>query len=66
MIFRLRLPAALARVALKRAGTTRRLTDVLVEALANDTIFADLMARTDPVNHDPRPRPRLGGSWDER
>lgn len=48
MIFRLRLPAALARVALKRAGTSRRLSEVLVEALRDTDIFARLMARTEP------------------
>jgi hypothetical protein len=49
MIFRLRLPAALARVALKRAGTSRRLSEMLVEALQDDEIFDELLARADPT-----------------
>ena len=46
MIFRLRLPAALARVALKRAGASRRLSEVLVEALRDEDIFTRLLNRT--------------------
>jgi hypothetical protein len=52
MIFRLRLPAALARVALKRAGTSRRLSEVLVEALRDDDVFEHLLTRTQPEPTD--------------
>ena len=48
MILRLRVPAALARVRLKRTGSNRRLTNVLVEALRDEYIFERLLARLDP------------------
>jgi|TARA_R100001086_G_scaffold109993_3_gene55939 hypothetical protein len=48
MLLRVRLPSVLYRRRLTAAGTNRRLTDVLVEALRDETIFADLLARTDP------------------
>jgi hypothetical protein len=58
MIVRVRVPSSVYRIRLTSAGTNRRLTEVLVEALADDTIFATLMARTDPdAPPDTGPKP---------
>jgi len=48
MILRLRVPAALARVRMATAGTNRRLTNLLVEALRDEDIFQRLLARLHP------------------
>jgi hypothetical protein len=51
MILRVRLPSVLYRRRLTAAGTNRRLTEVLVEALHDEDIFAALLART-AEDHD--------------
>jgi hypothetical protein len=54
MLLRVRLPSVLYRRRLTAAGTNRRLTDVLVEALHDEDIFATLLART-AEDHDTAP-----------
>jgi hypothetical protein len=46
MILRLRVPSTLYRLRLTAAQTNRRLTDLLVEALRDEQIFEQLLART--------------------
>jgi hypothetical protein len=48
MQLRVRLPSVLYRRRLTAAGSNRRLTEVLLEALRDEGVFADLLARTDP------------------
>ena len=48
-MLRVRIPSLIYRLRLTRAASNRRLTEVLVEALRDDEIFDELLARTDPT-----------------
>ena len=52
MQLRVRLPSVLDRRRLTAAGTNRRLTEVLVEALRDEDIFTRLLDRTHPEPTD--------------
>ena len=57
MQLRVRIPSALYRRRLTAAGTNRRLTEILVEALRDETIFSGLLGRTDEEAVDEEAEP---------
>jgi hypothetical protein len=52
MQLRVRLPSELYRRRLTTAGSNRRLTDLLVEALRDEDLFTRLLDRTEPEPTD--------------